>query len=566
MLKINQLSPAVIAKIAAGQVVDRPVSVVKELVENSLDAGAHNIRIKLEDGGKTAITVVDDGCGITADELVVATQSHTTSKIETVADLDAINSLGFRGEALWSIGQVAQLTVQSKTARDQRGSSITIENGEATAQKPVGMSVGTVVIVERLFEKIPARKKFLKSAKVELQLILQNISELAFAHPQVGFQLFNNNQLIVDVLPHASIENRVASLLTNKLNELFLPINIEVSEYSFTGFLGTPQAATTVTQQQLLIVNNRPVVHQKIAKLIKRAFKTLLPPSINPPFILYLTIKPEMIDINVHPQKKEVRFTEEEILLNVLKTLVQQTLEKANLLFAFNAADSLTLNDSKMDEGTAQLLRDATKIWNVKKHFEDEPILQINNLYLVVTTKEGFLLIDQHAAHERILYEQFLSTFLEKKLSQQNTQQQLEVSLPLLEAELLEENKHVFEGVGFVFKRNSPQTFTFYAVPTLLQTRKIEEYLLEVLRDIIDQVEVTELDLQSHRTIAYLACRNAIKAGEVLNQTERKNIVDELFKTSSKYTCPHGRPVVIEVTKNDLEKLFYRIPAFRNEK
>jgi DNA mismatch repair protein MutL len=273
-----------------------------------------------------------------------------------------------------------------------------------------------------------------------------------------------------------------------------------------------------------------------------------------------------MIDINVHPQKKEVRFTEEEILLNVLKTLIQQTLEKANLLFSFNTAESLTLNDSKMDDGTAQLLRDATKLWNVKKHFEDEPILQINNLYLAVTTRQGFLLIDQHAAHERILYEQFLGTFLAQKLSQQRTQQQQEVSLPLLEAELLEENKNIFEGVGFVFTRNSPQSFTFFAVPTLLQTRKLETYLLEVLRDIIDQVEVTELDLESHRTIAYLACRNAIKAGEVLTQAERKNLIDELFKTTSKYTCPHGRPVMIEITHKDLEKMFYRIPAFRNEK
>lgn len=566
MKQIIQLPAAVIAQIAAGQVVERPVSIVKELVENSLDADARNITIKVTEGGKEKISISDDGHGMSADDLALAIQAHTTNKIKTTQDLLAINTLGFRGEALYSITQAADLIIQSRTSSQSMGTKIVLRNGIVTAQSPVGMSAGTTILIENIFNALPARKKFLKSTNIEFQLLLESVTQLALAHPKVGFQLFHNNQLVLDILPHTNFTERVTAAFGKSIESLFLPLSLEVSDYKIYGFLGTPQAATTVSQSQFLIVNNRPVVSPKISKVIRRLFKTLLPPGIQPPFILYLELHPESIDVNIHPQKREVRFNEEELLLQVLQTLIRQTLEKANLIFSMTDLESLTLNDSKMDEGTAKILRDATQIWNVKEFFEEEPVMQINNLYLIAQTTEGMLVIDQHAAHERILYEQFLETFTAQKSNKVALIKFIKIALPVLESQLLEDNREVFEKLGFVFTKISSTEFSFSQIPELLHTRKLEQYILEVLRDIKDQVEVAELDLESHRTIAYLACRGAIKAGEVLTPQERKNIVSKLLLTTSKYTCPHGRPVLIHITPIDLAKMFYRIPAFRNEK
>ncbi len=565
MNRIQKLSAEVIAQIAAGQVVDRPVSIVKELVENALDADATSIVVKLEDGGKKNIVLVDNGCGMSEEEIKVAIQPHTTSKIRSVADLQSVHTLGFRGEALFSITQAADVYIQSRQRDQQVGTKVVVENGTVKQIIQAGMSVGTVIQVRNLFRNIPARRKFLKSATQEFQLILTTLTQLALAFPRVGFQLHHNGELVFDVLPHTSCDERVRAIIGESIETLFIPISLTVSEFTITGFIGAPQAATTVSQSQYLIVNQRPVTSPRISKTIKRAFKTLLPPGIQPPFVLYITVDPQTVDVNIHPQKREVRFTEEEILLQVLKTLVIQTLEKANLLFTITDVNGLVVEDSKMDAGTAHILREATQLWNVKEFYDDEPILQIDNLYLIAKTKQGALLIDQHAAHERILYEQFLESFLKQKVTQHTIQQPKTIFLPLLESQLLLENADTFTKLGFEFTQQSNTEFLFTRLPALFGTRKIEEYLLEVLQDIRDQIQVPDVDIQSHRTIAYLACRNAIKAGEVLTQTERRNIVTKLAATTSKYTCPHGRPVAIAVTSTDFAKLFYRIPAFRNE-
>jgi DNA mismatch repair protein MutL len=219
-----------------------------------------------------------------------------------------------------------------------------------------------------------------------------------------------------------------------------------------------------------------------------------------------------------------------------------------------------------MDPGTADILRDTTNIWNVKEFYEDEPILQIDNLYLIAKTKSGALVIDQHAAHERILYEQFLQSFIAQKIIEQKLAKPITISLPILESQLLLQYKETFSSLGFEFTSVSATEFIFHRIPALFGTRSITQYLLEVVQDLKEQVAIPELDTETHRTIAYLACRNAIKAGEVLTQSERKNILTKLAETSSKYTCPHGRPVILTITSTDLAKMFYRIPAFRNEK
>ncbi len=566
MQKIERLSTEVIAHIAAGQVADRPVSIVKELVENALDAGAQTVCIKIEAGGKKGIIVTDDGCGMDAGEIKIAIQPHTTSKIETITDLQTISTLGFRGEALASITQVATVTIQSRLPEEVVGVQITIKNGKLTNEKSVGMATGTSIKVENLFDHIPARKKFLRSERSEFQLIMLAVTQLALAFPKVGLQLIHNGQIVIDVLPQQNYIDRCRAIIGKSIEKLFLPVSLTLQEYTIQGFIGSPQAATTVSQTQYLFVNNRPIFSPKLSKIIKRAFKTLLPKGMHPPCVLYITTDPALIDVNIHPQKREVRFKEEELLLRIIFTLITQTLEQANLLFTLTNQTELVVQDSKMDPGTADILRDTTNIWNVKEFYEDEPILQIDNLYLIAKTKSGALVIDQHAAHERILYEQFLQSFIAQKIIEQKLAKPITISLPILESQLLLQYKETFSSLGFEFTSVSATEFIFHRIPALFGTRSITQYLLEVVQDLKEQVAIPELDTETHRTIAYLACRNAIKAGEVLTQSERKNILTKLAETSSKYTCPHGRPVILTITSTDLAKMFYRIPAFRNEK
>lgn len=563
---VRTLSKSVIAHIAAGQVVERPASVVKELIENSIDAQAKNIIIRIEDGGKTKIVIQDDGIGMSQEDLLLAVQPHTTSKISEVADLHTIRSFGFRGEALASIGNAGRLTLQSRSGREKVGTKIIVESGDVVTDVPAGMSVGTSVTLQNIFSTLPARKKFLKSAQVEFQYIVDVVTQLAVAHPNIGFQLFHNDSLICDYLP-TKFEERVRAIFGEKLNELFLPIDIAVSDYKIYGFLGSPQAAASVSQRQILLVNKRPVQSLPISKVIKRTFGSLLPPAIHPPFIINIDLDPHVIDVNIHPQKERVAFSEQELLLEFLRNSVQKILVDANLLFEFNSqSEGYLLRDSGMDEASAEILRESTPAWNVKNYFADEPILQVKKLYLVAQTQDGLILIDQHAAHERILYEEFLAAFTKENKNTVVLEKPTELSLPILEAEILDTHMENFTNFGFDIKKIKSTTYQVIAVPKLLVQRPLAEYFSEVLTDMYAGVPIEGVDYQSHRTIAYLACRTAIKAGEVLTQEERKNLLTKLLATTSKYTCPHGRPVMVHMQMKELAQIFHRIPASRNEK
>lgn len=563
--KITQLTDSVISHIAAGQVVERPASVVKELLENSLDAGATKITLRIEEGGKSKIVVQDNGCGINETELTLAVQPHTTSKISNLDDLERISTFGFRGEALSSIARSGTLYIQSKQHDAKSGFLLTVENGKVLDLKPVGMGSGTIVTLENIFQTMPARKKFLRSAQTEFQYILEVVTELALAHPAVSLQLFHNRLLVCDFLP-TNFSERVQQILGKKSIELFLPIFSQVSDYVINGYLGTPQAAAEVTQQQILLVNKRPVKFLPLSKTIKKVFGSLLPPSVHPPFILHIELDPKITDVNIHPQKKQIAFSEQELFLDVIHSLIKQKLAEANLLFKYEETRDFVFNDSAMDETTASILREVVEPWNVQNFSSDEPILQVKKLYLVAQTKNGMILVDQHAAHERILYEEYKKAFELEKIKVTKLTSPIEIRLPIIEAQQLRDSLASFEKMGFIFLENKQGVFECTQVPQVLQNRPLGEYILETLSDIKDDLPIPELDYQSHRTIAYLACRTAIKAGAVLDPTERKNILEKLSTTTSKYTCPHGRPVLVHVGLPELAQMFYRIPASRKEK
>ncbi len=556
-----------IERIAAGQVVERPVSIVKELVENSLDAGAQNISIRLEDGGKTKIVVTDDGCGIQESDLEKVIEQHTTSKIQQLADLQKITSFGFRGEALWSITKVAKVILQSRRKESTSGRACIVKNGLVLENVPVGMQTGTIITITELFETYPARKKFLKSNQVEFQYVLEIVNQLSLAHATVGFQLFNNDKLILDYLPNETLQTRITTVFGKAAKNLFLPLSAEGGDYKIRGFIGSPQAATTIALQQILIVNKRPVSFLPITKTIKHAFGTLLPKNIHPPFVIEIETDPELFDINIHPRKEKIAFSEQQLLVDILHHAVTTTLKNANLSFSFYGdVEHYELHDSGMDDIAALFLKSNTKEWNVKNYFEDEPILQVKKLYLIAQTKDGLLLVDQHAAHERILYDQFSETYEQVHGEVVVLPKPVEIELSVYESEVVKNTMDFFEQLGFVIKNTKPTTFIIQKVPIILQNRNLQKYFVEIIADIVAETKIPELDDQTHRTIAYVACRSAIKAGEVLTQPERKNLIEKLLTTKGRYTCPHGRPAYIVLNMTDLAQLFHRIPASQKEK
>lgn len=564
---IKPLSSKVIAHIAAGQVVERPASVVKELLENSFDAGAKNIIIRVEDGGKRKIVITDDGCGMNADSVLLAIERYTTSKITVIGDLLTLSSYGFRGEALFSITQAGTVTIQSRSKDDEIGSKLVIKNGVVTSHVPVGMAVGTTVSVENIFATLPARKKFLKTGQTEFQYILDIFTQLALAFYEVGLQLYHNDKLVADYVPAKHFIDRAREVLGNSQLELFLPIEQTISDYKIYGLLGTPQAAAVVSSRQILLVNRRPVSELSISKTIKKIFGTLLPPTVHPPFILYLEVDPQTIDVNTHPRKEKIVFSEQDIVLDIIRTTTQKTLEDADLIFNQSSQKyEYLFNDSGMDSETAKILREHTTGWNTKNFFEEEPILQINKLYLGLQTRNGLLLIDQHAAHERILYEEFLAAFQDKNKKSTVLDAPQLIELPLLEAQIFTDNLDTFRELGFSVQEKGSKFFEITRVPQVLKNRQLTEYILEVIHDLYERVAISQLDGHSHRTIAYLACRTAIKAGEVLTHQERKNLCQKLLQTTSHYTCPHGRPVMVHLSLQELAKIFHRIPASRKEK
>lgn len=580
MAQIKKLSADLIAKIAAGQVVERPASIVKELIENSLDAKAKHITVELELAGKKRLCITDDGLGMSSEDLHLCYLHHTTSKLFEVTDLFAINSFGFRGEALSSIAAVAQIKIESKQKDDLAGNYIEIYQGTVSKFGTVGMPTGTRVVVSGLFAQIPARKKFLKSDATELTHILQTVTQLALANPKISFTMIHNKKTILELPENQSLLERSAQLLSDYVTHNLLPISIKAAHFQLIGYVGKPQIGTRSLIRQFLFVNDRSVQSKAVSHVMKEVFSSLLEPRSYPAFIFNLQLSPDLVDVNVDPKKSKVKFLIESELLRELKTTVTQVLNTANLTYSQRGKNGF-YEEFIMDPGIAEVVRNQSEGWNIKdaELLEDADILQVHNLYLVAPTKNGILIIDQHAAHERILYQEFLQLFKKKRKETLLIEKEVMIELPLIEAEVLQAQLGTFQKMGFTISvsesaRNSSMIFKVSAIPAVFKTRDIKKLIQELLHSLISQNDQEEMDLElmnleisdaqrldvgTHRTLAYLACRTAIKAGEKLTQKERKRLIEKLQETEGKYTCPHGRPVEVELDLRYLDQLFKRV-------
>lgn len=578
---IVELPAEVIAAIAAGEVVERPAVVVKELIENALDAGATRISIELIRGGLDSIIVSDNGHGMSVENLKKAFLPHTTSKIKTLDDLEQLLSFGFRGEALASIAQVSRFTLASRPANNTAGYFVQLVHGALVDEAPIGMPVGTRCQVEQLFSRLPARRKFLKAPATEQRAIIALVSAAALTHPQVGFDLSDNGTPLLNLPPTNNLLERVSEVLrhpSEKYLNIATPQLNSSSEklITLTGFIGAPQIARRTRFQQYLAINHRPISHPGIAKVIKTAYGSLLEPRAEPVFALNILLSPELVDVNVHPRKEMVALVNEAEILQEIAAVIKTTLANHDVSYHLPLSPQsglLEFNDPAFNGplrtasvATAQALRQLVKPWLTHQPVNQErlpEIAQLHLTYLVAETPEGYLLVDQHAAHERILFEQFKAGLTESQHSDSTSTitrlpQPVLISLSPTESAAMQLHSETLAHLGFEVTAYAQHTWAVTALPSLLSDRDPEKLIKEILEEALEDRPLTGVDRLAERTLAYLACRTAVKAGDELGLTERRNLLAKLAETPNNATCPHGRPTMISYQLRDLERMFKR--------
>ncbi len=555
MAIIQKLTQDVITKIAAGEVIQRPASVVKELVENSIDAEATHIHIHITGGGLTSIEVTDNGIGMDAHDMQQCFLPHTTSKLQSIDDLGHIHSLGFRGEALASMVEVAEVHIASRAHGATAGNVADIWHGEVQQMHPKGMPVGTRIRVQHLFGNMPARKQFLKSETTEVRLVTQVIMQCVLGFSEIGFTLLHNGKRILHVLAQHTLERRLPLFFGSLAKEL-VPLTHTAETLSVGGYIGKPQSARRTLSNQLVFVNNRCVRSTDISQTIKQAYGSLLDARSHPPFVLYLTMPTELVDANIHPQKEEVRFVGTDHIRATVHQSVEKVLEQESLTYTDPIHVADMIRDTGADQYMSNILKDVAP-WSVYGEVT-HTIAQIHNTYLITQTKKGVLLVDQHAAHERILYEQFSKAFREHALHTQTfaLSEPVVIDLSLQYLTLLEQYSNALQQAGFAWGVLGGNTIHVTHMPVLFKERDPRVILTEILDDM--DTGHGSFDSVTERTLAYIACRGAIKAGDPLTQDERKKLLEKLHHTKTQYTCPHGRPVMIELSVYELERMFKR--------
>lgn len=556
MGKIKVLPKDVVSKIAAGEVIERPANVIKELVENSLDAGATAIRVEIEDSGFKKIAVFDNGLGMTRDDLEICVLPHSTSKISTHEDLYKVATLGFRGEALNSIASVAGLTIFSKTKDQDYGFRIDIQDGDVLNISPEAMNNGTSVVVADLFYNIPARKQFLSNKTYEYTQIVEMLSLLALSNSLIGFTFYNNGKEVFTLPKNQTFKDRIEQLLGTNLDQNFVQTSHKGNKVEISGFISKPNFCFKNTKKQILFVNGRNVASSLISTVVRDIYGNLIEFRMHPAFVLNLVFAPGLIDVNVHPRKESVRFLHTSDVFEDLKKALNSSLQSSDLTFIKQGFDSL--NELSAHEVVAHYHAQP----NLFSHESSQNFLQVHNMYLVVENEKGITLIDQHAAHERILYESFLQRFANKINGEFKKLEKDEVfNLSVSDSQTLLNNLEFFELIGFKIEEFGKNKFRVTHAPAVLRDRNYELIISDFLCDINGEFGNGQLDVADEKTkkaLSYLACRSAIKTGEALTQDEAANLLAVLDMTHSAYTCPHGRPTKVDIPLSEINRFFKR--------
>jgi DNA mismatch repair protein MutL len=586
-MPIQTLPNELIDQIAAGEVVERPASVVKELVENSLDAGARRIEIDIEQGGSALIRIRDDGVGIAADELALAVQRHATSKIATLDDLAAIVTLGFRGEALPSIGSVSRLRIVSRAAASDSGAEIQVDGGELQPLRPAAHPVGTTVEVRDLFYNVPARRKFVRSIATEFSHIAGLVERLALARAAVAFRLRHGARVVQDLPAAADATSelrRIAALLGDEFAVAALPLETAVGPVALRGWIGAPIAARAQPDQQYFFVNGRAVRDRLLASAVRQGYRDVLYHGRHPAYVLHLSLDPELVDVNAHPQKLELRFRDSRQVHAYVARAVEQALAAGPTTAASSvrgvagesplqsAATSRPLPwGARADSGPvlggtvwwppqpapSDVVLEAAASESAAAEPLGQAIAQLHGVYILAQGAQGLIVVDAHAAHERVLYEQ-LKAQQGDAAAAQRLLAPVTVELAAHEVELVLEAATEFERAGFELERLAPTALVVRAVPALLARESLPELLRGVLRDLAVGGGSGHIEETGHRLLANVACRSAIHAGRRLTLPEMNALLRQMERTLRADQCNHGRPTWTQISLAELDQLFLR--------
>lgn len=653
MKRINLLDENTSNKIAAGEVVERPSSVVKELVENSIDANSKNITIEIEDGGCSFIKIIDDGDGIHKDDIKKAFLPHATSKIQFAEDIFSINTLGFRGEALASIASVAKVNLKTKPHNDSFGREIIIEGGEILEEKDCGVNSGTTIEVKDLFFNIPARKKFLKSFTREGSIITDIINRISIVNPNISFKLFNNGKKVLHTFGSGNIKDVLRVVYGKKISDNLVYFEGTREEISISGYIGKEEIARGSRNNQSIYVNGRYIKNKTLVAAVENAFKSFSTVNKFPFFVLFIDVYPEFVDVNIHPTKAEIKFKDDRMMFKIVFDSVHKYLKEAifdefklpeeeinvnkesqaenlelNLKFEedevkFNSFEknNKILKESSIDY-SAQIKKEQDELLKLKeklnntdflihenkndimdninglshssidnnkesinsdvlysKEYEDlnknisnketieeriakfpplRIIGQFNKTYIIAEFNETLYLIDQHAAHEKILFEKYIKSISEGSIIIQQLLVPTLIELSTDDFIFYIENQKIFKDAGFTVEEFGGNTISLKEVPYFLGKLDPKDLFLSIIDDLKKMGDGKTIDIKYNK-IATMACKKAVKGNDTLTEREMIKLIEDLRFIEDPFHCPHGRPTIIKFTNNDLEKRFRRI-------
>jgi DNA mismatch repair protein MutL len=614
MGRIRLLSETVASQVAAGEVVERPASVVKELVENSLDAGARNVDVVIRRGGISLVRVIDDGCGMDRDDTLLSLERHATSKIRSAADLQAVATLGFRGEALPSIASVSRFRLTTREGDAIAGTEIIVNGGKIDVVRDGGEAPGTQVEVRSLFYNLPARRKFLRSENTESRNIEHQIHLQAISHPEIGFSLMRDDRIVFQLPATATLGDRIRDLYGVELLQRLVEVNgAASSKIGINGFIGQAGLSRQTRSQQLLFVNGRAIESNLITGAVREGYHTALMKGQYPVTFLFVELDPAAVDVNVHPAKREVRFRDPNSVREVVVRCIQQTLEHARADWQEKfrgpvrpattagvsakavpdlslrsevtapeathrelphlgpvaavvhpsrrpseiAGEAFPLSQPRLDSaGDAPVLPQQRATKSAQQQFEIIGVL--SKLYVLMENANGLVLVDQHAAHERVLFEE-----LRRRMEQQGvpTQKLLlpqTFDVPPRDADWIEQNLPVLQRMGIGIESFGPGTFKIDSLPSFLDVSDGAQFMRKVIDDLKSASNNASAMRLGEEMIAKTVCRHAVKANDPLQYLEVEKLIRDLLDCDLPYCCPHGRPTMIQISLAELEKKFGR--------
>ena len=607
--RIKILPDNLASKIAAGEVVQRPESVVKELLENAIDANSTSIELIVKQAGKSLIQVCDDGTGMTEEEAVLCIHKHATSKISSMEDLESIETLGFRGEALSSIAAVCQLEIRTETRDSEIGILLKVESENEITTEKTSVPKGTCIAVKNIFYNIPARRKFLKSDSTELKHIIDSFNRLALAHPEIAYKFYNSDNLVFDY-KSGTLEERIEQVFADNMMDALIPVKQETDYLSLKGYIGKPSIFKKSRGEQFLFLNKRFVINKNINHAIFTAFENILEKGDYPFFILFITIDPKKVDVNIHPSKLEVKFDDEKDIYNFVLSVVRKSIGTHDLVptmsfetsatesekLSFNPYTSVRQNDfsdrpgnnrndarertSVTDEDIDLVFSSLTKniipnnsssssydqvngkIESQTEHsastsVETTFITQLHNKYILSQIKSGLMIIDQHVAHERILYEKALSRIEANMPFTQQLLFPIKIQLDVASYQILKNLDSMITKLGFKLKYLPKSYVLIEGVTDDIKNGYEEKILREFILEYVNNQKEKKLEEKDNIAKSY-SCKAAIKAGDKLSEKEMRLLIDQLFATSMPYVCPHGRPIVIKISLEEFDRRFGR--------